>query len=126
MRTSAIMAAALISLAACGQKSAHSAPQNRNLITSDEIANSNASNAYEAIERLRPAFLRTRGPQSIQNPTPVTPMIYVDGMRYGAIQSLSQIPALGIISIQYLSPIDASQRFGLGNEGGAIVITTKH
>ena len=126
MRRTAIVAAALISLAACGKQSTHVAPQNRNLITSDEIAKSNAGNAYEAVERLRPAFLRTRGAQSIQNPTPATPMIYVDGMRYGALQSLVQIPALGIISIQYLSPLDASQRFGLGNEGGAILVSTKH
>ena len=126
MRRFVIVAAALVSLAACGAKTGHVAPQNRNLITADEIAKSNASNAYEAVERLRPAFLRTRGPQSIQNPEPVTPMIYVDGMRFGTLQSLTQVPALGIISIQYLSAIDASQRFGLGNEGGAIIITTKH
>ena len=72
MRTSAVMAAALITLAACGGKSTRVAPQNRNLITADEIGRSNASNAYEAVERLRPAFLRTRGPQSIQNPDPIT------------------------------------------------------
>jgi hypothetical protein len=126
MRKSAIVAAALISLAACGGKPAHVAPQSRNLITADEIANSNASNAYEVVERLRPTFLRTRGPQSIQNPEPVTPMVYVDGMRYGSLRSLMQVPAMGIISIQYLSALDASQRFGLGNEGGAILITTKH
>lgn len=126
MRNFAIVAAALVSLAACGGKTGHVAPQNRNLITADEIAKSNASNAYEAVERLRPAFLRTRGPQSIQNPEPVTPVIYVDGMRFGALHSLAQVPALGILSIQYLSALDASQRFGLGNEGGAILVTTKH
>lgn len=126
MRNFAIVAAALVSLAACGGKGSHVAPQNRDLITADEIARSNASNAYEAVERLRPAFLRTRGPQSIQNPDPVTPMIYVDGMRFGSLRSLTQVPALGIMSIQYLSALDASQRFGLGNEGGAILITTRH
>ena len=126
MRTFAIAAAALLTLGACGARPHHVTPQDRNLITADEIAKSNASNAYEAVERLRPAFLRTRGAQSLQNQEPPTPMIYVDGMRYGPLQTLSSIPAIGIVSIQYLSAIEATQRFGFGNEGGAIMITTRH
>ena len=127
MRTLAIAAAALLTLSACGGgKPRHVTPQDRNLITADEIAKSNATNAYEAVERLRPAFLRTRGSQSIQNPVPPTPMIYVDGMRYGPLQTLASVPAIGIVSIQYLNAVEATQRFGFGNEGGAIMVTTKH
>ena len=126
MRTLAIAAAALLTLGACGGKRQHVTPQDRNLITADEIAKSNATNAYEAVERLRPAFLRTRGSQSLQNQVPPTPMIYIDGMRYGPLQTLSSVPAIGIVSIQYLTAIEATQRYGFGNEGGAIMITTKH
>ena len=60
MRRISIAAGALLALGACSPKSAHVTPQDRNLITSEEIAKSNATNAYEAVERLRPAFLRTR------------------------------------------------------------------
>lgn len=127
MRRIAIVVAALLTVGACaGRKSGRAAPQDRNLITADEIARSNASNAYEIVERLRPAFLRTRGAESLQNPTPPTPIIYLDGMRYGTLQTLASVPAIGIVSIQYLNAIDATQRFGFGNEGGAILITTKH
>lgn len=122
----AIVAAALIGLAACAPHSTRAASQNRNLITADEIERSNASNAMEAIERLRPAFLRTRGAQSIRNAEPSTPIVYVDGMRYGTLQSLSTIAALSIFSIEYMNAIDASQRFGMGHGGGAIVISTRH
>ena len=121
-----IIAAALIGLAGCGPHATHVVPQNRNLITSDEIARSNATNAMEAVERLRPSFLRTRGAQSMQNTEPPTPIVYVDGMRYGTLQTLSTIPALNIFSIEYMNAIDASQRFGLGHEGGAIVVNTRH
>jgi hypothetical protein len=118
---------ALLALAACGPtKSGKAAPQNRYLITADEIAKSNASNAYEAVERLRPAFFQTRGSQSIQNTAPPTPVVYVDGMRYGAVQSLMSLPTISIISIQYMNALDATQRFGIGNDGGAILVTTKH
>ena len=127
MRTLAIAAAALLTLGACGGgKPQHVTPRDRNLITADEIAKSNATNAYEAVERLRPAFLRTRGSQSLQNQEPPTPMVYIDGMRYGPLQTLTSVPAIGIVSIQYLNAIEATQRFGFGNEGGAIMITTKH
>ena len=126
MRTFVIAAAALLTLGACSPKSARVAPQDRNLITADEIAKSNATNAYEAVERLRPAFLRTRGSQSLQNQEPPTPMVYVDGMRYGTLQTLATVPTIGIVSIQYLNAIEATQRYGFGNEGGAIMIVTKH
>jgi hypothetical protein len=127
MRTLVTAVAALLALAACGPtKPGHAAPQNRYLITADEIAKSNASNAYEAVERLRPAFFQTRGSQSIQNSAPPTPMVYVDGMKYGALQSLMTLPAISIISIQYMNALDATQRFGIGNDGGAIVVTTRH
>lgn len=126
MRTFAIAAAALLTLGGCSPKSARVPPQDRNLITADEIAKSNATNAYEAVERLRPAFLRTRGSQSLQNQEPPTPMVYVDGMRYGTLQTLASVPTIGIVTIQYLNAIEATQRYGFGNEGGAIMIVTKH
>jgi hypothetical protein len=126
MRRFAFAAAALIALGACQPRSTHATAPDRNLITADEIAKSNATNAYEAVERLRPAFLRTRGSQSIQNQAPPTPMIYSDGMRYGPLQTLSSVPAIGIVSIQYLNAIEATQRYGFGNEGGAIMIVTRH
>ena len=126
MRRSVIIAVAALTLAACNPKSGRIAPQDRNLITADEIARSNATNAYEAVERLRPAFLRTRGSQSIQNQEPPTPMVYVDGMRYGTLQTLATVPTIGIVSIQYLNAIEATQRYGFGHEGGAIMIVTKH
>lgn len=127
MRNLVTTLAALLAFAACGPtKPGRAAPQNRNVITADEIAKSNASNAYEAVERLRPAFFQTRGSQSIQNSAPPTPMVYVDGMKYGTLQSLMTIPTVSIITIQYMNALDATQRFGIGNDGGAIVVSTKH
>ena len=104
----------------------HQPPRNRYLITSDEIAKSNATNALEAVERLRPAFLTTHGSMSIQDPNPPTPIVYLDGIKYGDVRSLPTIPALGIATIQYLPAIEAGMRFGLGHEGGAILIVSKH
>lgn len=130
MRRSMVARAALalvLATAGCVSSGAARSPKrDRYLITSDEIARSNASTALEAVERLRPAFLTTRGPTSIQNPSPPTPIIYLDGIRYGATPILATIPALGIATIEYLPPIEAGMRFGLGHDGGAILVATKH
>ena len=130
MRRSMVAQVALaLALATAGCASSggtHAPPRNRYLITSDEIAKSNATNAMEAVERLRPAFLTTHGPTSIQDPNPPTAIVYLDGIKYGDVRSLPTIPALGIATIQYLPPIEAGMRFGLGHDGGAILIVSKH
>lgn len=121
----AALALALVS-AGCASSGSRAPKRDRNLITSDEITKSNATNAREAIERLRPAFLTTHGSISIQDPTPPTPIVYLDGIKYGDIRALETIPALTILTIQYLPSIEAGMRFGLGHEGGAILVATKH
>lgn len=123
-----LAAAAVLTVAACsgGAKAARPAPRNRNLITADEIATLNVSNAYEIVERLRPAFLRTRGAQSTINPDPPTPKVYLDGVPLGALGSLFNISANAVVSIQYMDAIEATQHFGMGTGGGAILVVTKH
>ena len=51
--------------------------------------------------------------------------VYVDGARFGGIESLSLIQATPILEIRFLSASEATSRFGTGNSGGAIVITTR-
>lgn len=129
MRSTRVACAALVlalATVACTSSGHRSPARDRNMITADEILHANANTAYEAVERLRPAFLTTRGSMSIQDPTPPTPIVYLDGVRYGIAASMASIPAMGISTIQYLPPIEAGMRYGLGHEGGAILIVTKH
>jgi len=123
MRKVAIAVAAIVTLAACSQQPASGttkvAPKNRNLITADEIATINVSDAYEVVDRLRPTFLSARGAL-----TP--PVTYVDGLPFGDLQSLHRIQPSSVASIQYLDPMMATQRYGKAAGGGAILVTTKH
>ena len=122
-----IAVALLLAASACGQTpTGKVAPRNRNLITADEIAKSNATNAYEAIKRLRPEFLRTRGVTSTHSMQAPTPVVYVDGSLYGPLGALNSITASSIASIEYLSAMDATQRFGIGHDAGAIKIGGAH
>lgn len=98
----------------------------RDVITADELATIDAQTALQAIQRLRPNFLQTRGGASMSiNSGPVDIVVYVDQTRMGGPNSLSQIPVTEIKEIRYLNATDATQRYGTGHGAGAIVVTRK-
>ncbi len=90
-----------------------------------DIENLSASNAHDVIRRLRPRWLQHRGPTSLQDPTPQTAIVYVDGTRLGDLGELSRISISDIDQISYLSARDATTRFGTGHVGGVIQIRTR-
>jgi len=96
-----------------------------NRITTEEIRQAQTQNAYDMIRALRPAWLQTRGAQSITNPGAGQVVVYLDGTRAGGAETLRQIPALDVESAHYLSGPEAGSRFGLDHTGGAILITTR-
>ncbi|MCC6931527.1 MAG: hypothetical protein IT359_21235 [Gemmatimonadaceae bacterium] len=98
-----------------------------NVILSDEIEASGATNALDAIQRLRPAMLRGRGAVTLEASAggPVAIMLRVDDILVGTIDQATNIAALSIKEIRFLSPPDATTRFGTGYPKGAVLITTK-
>jgi len=99
-------------------------PQSRrDVITRDEIARSTAANALELVRQLRPSFLSDRGPQSFQNQDAGRVIVYLNGTKYGFLDSLSQIPTVGITEIRHFSATEATQRWGIGHSGGVIYVT---
>lgn len=126
--TRSLLVAALLATACTNAASgAHSrpAPRDRNLITADEIQQIGVTNAYDAVKRLRPQFLVARGPSSIADTRPTTPVVYLDGVRFGDVSALAGIDAARIASIRFLSGPEAQQRFGTDNVAGVILISTK-
>jgi len=96
-----------------------------NLITEQDIAGIPATNAYEAIDRLRPLFLRSRGKTSINTPNTEFATVYVDGVRYGDLNSLRNILAPHVLDIRYYNGAVAGARFGLQNTAGVIEVRMK-
>ena len=94
------------------------------VITLDEIERSSVATAYDAVQRLRPAFLRTRGRGSIRFGAQQA-VVYLDDTPIGGPDALRRINARDVMSIRYLRGPDATTRFGTGHEGGAILVTTK-
>jgi len=80
-------------------------------------------NAYEVVQRLRPRWLRRRGASfTIQDAG--LAVVYLNGTRYGHPDLLRQIRADEITTIRFLSGTDATTRFGLNHDGGAILVST--
>ncbi|MCI0432057.1 MAG: TonB-dependent receptor plug domain-containing protein [Gemmatimonadetes bacterium] len=95
--------------------------RNTDVITTEELQSINVSTAYEAIERLRPMFLRSRGVTSAGSEASL-PVIYIDGVRSGAPDVLRTIPLADIRQIRYISAPDATTRWGTGHTGGVIEV----
>lgn len=99
---------------------------NSQLITEDEIEASRAANALEVIQKLRANFLSYRGETSLntKQSTPY-PTVYLDDQEFGPITTLRTIPASQISSIRLLRSWEASTKYGTGNMGGVIAISTR-
>ena len=96
------------------------------LITEEEVEASRAPTAYEVIQKLRANFLSYRGETSFSrsNSQPY-PTVYLDGQQYGPLSILRNIPASQVSTIRLYRSWEATTKFGTGNMGGVIAITTR-
>jgi hypothetical protein len=120
----AVMVVATMACASAGTAGArtHREP---NVITQDEIAASNEATAYDAIARLRPLFLKTRGRTTINAQTDEYATVFLDGQRYGNLSSLRSIVASQILEARYLPAAEAVGKYGMQYGSGVIDIKTR-
>lgn len=116
-----------LGVAACGSSSSGTqqpAPSegNRDLITAEEIAAADVADAFEAVQRLRPRWLRYRGGFEADD---FVPVVYADRARMGGPEALRSIPAVVIVSIRFRSPTEATTLYGTGHAGGVIEVTRR-
>ncbi len=104
---------------ASGGGSGESGPRrDRNLITSEELTEvSEVDTAFDAIRRLRPSWLRGRGTSSVR--------VFIDGVQAGSAGVLRDYRVDVIRECRFISPADATLRFGTGYGGGVIEVLTR-
>lgn len=121
-----VIALAGVSIACTAPKVGPAEPPDSHIITQDEIEASHTATAYDAIQKLRANFLSYRGETSFskKNSQPY-PMVYVDGQEFGPISSLRSIPASQVATVRLYRSWEATTKFGTGNMGGVIAITTR-
>jgi hypothetical protein len=113
-------------LLACSHGSGIRQPEVRqDVITEEEIAHSSAINGYEVVTKLRANFFANRGRTSVNGTSNSDPTVYVDDQPYGPIGILKTIPASQISLIKLYRSWEATTKYGTGNMGGVIAVTTK-
>ena len=124
-RAARLLLLLVLPILACTRASSRPGTGDRDTITEDEIASSSAVNAYEAVQRLRGNFLSNRGKTTILGKSSPMPVVYLDGVRYGEVQSLRNISATQVQSIHLYRAYDAQQKYGNDVMGGVIEVSTK-
>lgn len=116
----------MLSLACAAPVTRSRAGGDPRLITPEEVEATRSQNAYEVVQKLRPNFLSYRGETSFNssNSQPY-PTVYLDGQQFGPISSLRNIPASQISTIRLYRSGEATTKFGTGNMGGVIAVTTR-
>ena len=118
---------AVLLLAACARKAPQlsTAVPAGEVITEAEIARSQAFTAYDAVQTLRANFFSNRGRTTILGDSSPLPVVYLDGIEYGPMTSLRNIPASHVASIRMYRAWEATTKFGMGKSAGVIEVTTK-
>ena len=91
----------------------------RNLISTQEIMEIKARDAYELVSLMRPLWLNNRGFGTGRI------VVYRDGVPFGNPESLRQIDANSVGSIRFLNGVQATAELGTGHGDGVILVKTR-
>lgn len=97
----------------------------RDVITTEELSGIFVADLYQAIERLRPHWLTSRGLRSVTGETIIA--VVVDGNFLGGVEMLRQITTPTAIRIRYMDASEATATIaGITGSGrvveGAIIV----
>jgi len=111
-------------------KAKSGAKRDPNVITREEILGANANNLHEVVSRLRPQWLRTPAPQSIDSGMMNTViLVFQDQMQLGGPDALRQLGPELAYELRWMDGVRAASVLpGVMNSQhieGVIVISTK-
>ena len=121
IRWRTLLPAFLLAFAACASGGRSQEQTSSNVISRSELESTGSVSTYDAVQRLRPMFLRDRGPVSLVNATArVRPVVFVDMSEYGEIESLRTFPASRVEEVRYYPGQQAVTKFGSVYGAGVI------
>ena len=128
-RRPAIRAVILVLVAwaiACATAGAPGEGGDRDVLTRAQLEEVSHLNAYDAVRRLKPIWLRTeRGQDSFLAQGRRGLRVYVDGIPYGDKESLRTLQVQTIEDMRYLDKREATRQFGTDHSEGALLIRTR-
>ena len=123
MRYPTVWAMAILALTACAAGSSGGSGMDPDRISRVEIDEVGPTSAYDLIQKLRPLWLRKRGPTSFTQEGDV--VVYLDGTRLGERESLRTVATANLESLEFIDAGRATNRFGSGHVYGAILLRTR-
>ncbi|HEY0672590.1 MAG TPA: hypothetical protein VGD27_10000 [Longimicrobiales bacterium] len=112
-----------VTACASGGASKSSSPNDRSVLTSEDIQRTGSTDAYSAVQALRPQWLTRRGTATINMRETI--MVYLDGNLMGGPEQLRHINTHSISTIRHMDGLEATQRYGLDHGQGAILVYTR-
>lgn len=127
MRYVVVFAALAATLSGCSATSGGGGGErpSRDIITAEEIARTGALNAYEAVDQLRRRWLAPHGATLLQEPKQQYPVVFVDNLEFGELDSLRSIRVAEIREIRFIDGRDAVNRYGMEYGAGIIMVVTR-
>ncbi len=128
MRLFVLLSTLALTLACASGYQAGEPRAGRDLITAAQIEAEGtlaSASAYEVVERFHNEWLLGSPATSPTDPPRLYPMVYVDDIRLGEVETLRSVPGGDIIEIRFLDARDADFRYGTGHRGGVIAVRTK-
>lgn len=94
-------------------------------LTETQLAATNSDNLYDAIAKLRPAWLSNRGPKSVTDMTLATVDVFIGGTMVGNTDYLREVRLLDVRSVRFWNAGEAATRFGMGHQRGVIELVRR-
>ena len=117
-----IAALLLVAATACASgTNARDTSGSRDLITRSVLQKTSYATAYDAVRALHPNWLLKR---STAGNTGSAILVYVDGTKYGDVNTLRSVPTVTVESIRRINATDATMRWGTGHSEGVLYITS--
>jgi hypothetical protein len=96
------------------------APLDAEQLTREEMLEEHFTNVYDAVAALRSAWLTVRGTDSFTQTSQV--WVYFDGNRLGGVDEMRSVVVSSVASVRHYNGVDATMRWGVGHNAGAIQI----
>src|SRR5688572_23965389 len=125
LNTAAVAVTVLLIACAGAATQTGTAGASRNRLTQEQLAATSSDNLYDAISKLQPDWLTSRGPSSVRDPTPTLPSVFMNGSMLGKADYLREMRVLDVTEVRYWESGAASARFGMGHPRGVIEVIRK-
>lgn len=120
-----VSAACCMLLVACASSGTGGPSRSGTTITEQELEDPVLAGltAYDAIQRLRPNWLRERGSSSIRDSGDNFPRAIVNDVPQ-SLDYLKSVSVPEVMLMQFISAADATTKYGTGFPNGAVMVST--